>query len=142
MVHSGWKEISDYLHCGARTAQRWENRAHCRFTAQFEASAAMSSGWIRGPELLKRVPGVVASNAKAQKLRREARTACVELRARVQTLRQEMSTLLRNAITVPALQNEPVTKNEPTRPFPQVLDARRANSREWGRVFRPRNAMT
>jgi len=27
MVHSGWKEISDYLHCGTRTAQRWENRA-------------------------------------------------------------------------------------------------------------------
>jgi len=27
MVHSGWKEISDYLHCGTRTAQRRENRA-------------------------------------------------------------------------------------------------------------------
>jgi hypothetical protein len=113
-----------------------------RFTAQFEASAAMSSGWIRGPELLKRVPGVVPRMLKRKNCAERPALPVSNFVPGCRPSDRKMSTLLRNAITVPALQNEPVTKNEPTRPFPQVLDARRANSREWGRVFRPRNAMT
>jgi len=100
MILGGWKEIADYLRCGVRTVQRWEenglpvHRPVPSKRAHVVAYSQELDWWIRDHQHGRRRPGdVIVSIANAQRLCEQARTARSELRARMQTLKEEMASL-------------------------------------------------
>ena len=98
---TGWKEIANYLHCGVRTAQRWEHgglpierpipgrRSHVvADSEQLDVWLHYSVDW-RGnrSDFLSHVQ-------RARKLRAEVRKARKTLREKMAALSREMATVV------------------------------------------------
>jgi hypothetical protein len=101
----GWKEISGYLKCGIRTAQRWEkhglpvrqlktNNRKSNLRSPVFAFSAELDDWIKlgGVRQPSRISSLELVRRSAQ-LRAEVREARLGLRARLESLHQEIATL-------------------------------------------------
>jgi phage terminase Nu1 subunit (DNA packaging protein) len=100
MVVTGWKDIANYLRCGIRTVQRWEeggmpiHRPLPGKRSHVVAYTEELDWWVRDHQPRHAVPdNVIVSIAKAQKLREEARSRRAELRTHMQALRHEIEGL-------------------------------------------------
>jgi phage terminase Nu1 subunit (DNA packaging protein) len=102
MVLSGWKDIAAYLRCGIRTVQRWERKGipvHRPVPSKRSHVIAYSEEldwWIRDHQPHHPPPDhVVVTISRAKRLCEDSRSNLANLRARMQELRQEMTSLRR-----------------------------------------------
>lgn len=100
MILSGWKEIAAYMHCGIRSAQRWERDGlpvHRLIAARRSAVIARSEEldrWIRKDQFSHpRYPELIAAIANAQRLQDQTRVRVTELQTRVAGLQAQVADL-------------------------------------------------
>src|SRR5215470_10811399 len=100
MILSGWKEIAQYLHCGIRTAQRWESRGlpikrpfPGRRSHVVTDSERLDS-WIQDSDFWRRQDlDLLANIQRTRELRAQVQRARETLHQKMDILRKELATL-------------------------------------------------
>jgi CheY-like chemotaxis protein len=98
MILKSWKEIADYLHCGVRTAQRWERELGLPIRRPGDRSVVLAtteelSEWVASGK----ATAAVDTSARDMITRQaELRRELYQLRARQRQLMQQLRTTLKN----------------------------------------------
>lgn len=100
MILSGWKEIAAYMHCGTRSAQRWEKDGlpvHRPIATRRSAVIARSEEldrWVRKNQFYDPpYPELIAAIANAQRLQDQTRLRVTELQTRIAGLQAQVADL-------------------------------------------------
>lgn len=99
MILSGWKEIAAYLHCGMRTAQRWEahgapiHRPSPGKRSHVIANSAELDRWVRGKLGSPEIPAVLTAIKKSERLQKETEVKIRQLREQVLKLQEGVNDL-------------------------------------------------
>ena len=97
MILSGWKEIAQYLRCGARTAQRWQSkglpvrRAYPGGRAPVLADSEEIDAWVRGWR--KKDQGTLANVTRSRELRAQLQHSRENLRHTLDELKKTLAPL-------------------------------------------------
>jgi len=98
MILKSWKEIADYLHCGVRTAQRWERELGLPIRRPGDRSVVLATTeelgeWVASGKATATVDAARDTVTRQAELRREL----YQLRSRQRQLMQQLRTTLKNA---------------------------------------------
>ena len=98
MVLSGWKDIADYLHCGVRTAQRWEDsglpvsRPVPGRRSHVVADSQELDLWLRdGAAWRRQNSDLIARVERSRKIRADVERSRQTLREKLDVLRREVA---------------------------------------------------